>query len=116
MSDLNQLLGKLYFSEHNNRPPTFLQIVGWTPNASKPDCKRQYVYVRTVPLKVNPTLSGGSWEFDNEIITQYQNEIQNQQPCQQSTTQISTAILIDSGTFLRYQSLTIPQFKKLPAD
>lgn len=68
-------MGKFYFKEHTNCPPTFLQIVGWTKSAKDNKTKRIYVYVRKVPLIVNHRSNGGNWEFDHDIIKKYCEEI-----------------------------------------
>jgi len=105
MDTLYSALGKFYFIAHNNSPPTFLQVVGWTKGAERPEAKRQYVYVRKVPLVVRHGLGRGHWEFDDNIIKKYAMEITT--PIHKSVD--GNAIIIGGAHFLRYQGITVPQ-------
>ena len=108
METLHASLGQFYFITHSNAPPTFLQVVGWTKGAERPDAKRRYVYVRKVPLHIQNGLGGGHWQFDETIIKKYAGDITK--PLHKSTRALvdGNAIIIDGAHFLRYQSITVP--------
>jgi len=105
---LEKSLGKFYFSNHNNRPPTFLQIVGWTKGACDPNKKRVHVYVRKVPLQVVNGLNIGEWSFDKNIIREYSDEIV--QPVHKNVNGLVdfNAIISPLGDFIRFEKMTIP--------
>lgn len=102
-------LGKFYFEAHPHCPPTFLQVVGWTINATNESKKRVYVYVRKVPLLINNSPNGGYWHFDHDVIKKYQEEIQKPVHSCKSSIVSGNAILIPGGKFLRYSGITVPQ-------
>lgn len=106
METLQTALGKFYFASHINKPPTFLQVVGWTAGAERPDAKRRYVYVRKVPLHINHAHTGGSWEIDYDIIKEFATQVKSPNEIKHD----GNAIIIDGAHFLRHQSETIPQF------
>ena len=112
VDSLQDILGKFYFQSHTHCPPTFLQVVGWTVGAEREDAKRRYVYVRKVPLRVNNSPSGGKWDYDYDVIREYNEEIT--EPVYNSNSPLvnGNAILIPGGEFLRYQSITVPEFKQ----
>nr|QBK87313.1 MAG: hypothetical protein LCMAC201_02230 [Marseillevirus LCMAC201] len=109
METLHTSLGQFYFTTHSNSPPTFLQVVGWTKGAERPDAKRRYVYVRKVPLQICGGLNGsGRWEFDEDLIKRYATDITKSVHKSTDTLVDGNAIIIDGAHFLRYQSITIP--------
>jgi hypothetical protein len=108
METLQDSLGQFYLSEHSNSPPTFVQVVGWTPAAERPEAKRRHVYVRHVPLKITTKFGGGGkWEYDNDAINRYRDEIKEPiaKPSEKGVD--GNAIMIDGAHFLRYQSRTL---------
>ncbi len=111
MDTLQSALGQFYFQTHASCPPTFLQVVGWTKGAERPEAKRHYVYVRKVPLKIIHSFGGGEWQFDEEVIKKYATEITK--PIHKSTGSLvsGNAIVILGAHFLRYQSQTVPHRK-----
>jgi len=88
-------LGKFYIAVHDKAPPTFIQIIGWTKNSEKPDCKRTYFYVRKVPFNLEHTYLGGQWSFDQKIIDEYSREIKT--PITKSCGS-GTGILLNDGS------------------
>ena len=107
MNDLQKALGQFYFCEHTNNPPTFLQVVGWTPKAESENTLRRYVYVRKVPLKIIPGMNGGQWEFDQNAIEACK---KLSEPVKKNVPGLvsGNAILIDGAGFIRYSGMTIP--------
>jgi 5-formaminoimidazole-4-carboxamide-1-beta-D-ribofuranosyl 5'-monophosphate synthetase len=108
MEILQTSLGKFYFLAHDNAPPTFLQVIGWTRGAERENVHKLYVYVRKVPLKIYNYMGNGNWEYDYNIIKEFKNEIVS--PIHNSNNKLvdGNAIIIPNGNILRYQSLTIP--------
>lgn len=105
MDTLHNSLGKFYFAEHSNSPPTFLQIIGWTKKAEAPSTQRMYVYVRRVPLNVQHSHCNGRWNFNRQIIDDYSAEIKT--PLYKS---VDSAIIIPGGDHIRYRGITVPKF------
>lgn len=107
MDTLYSALGQFYFATHYNTPPTFLQVVGWTKGAENSDAKRQYVYVRKVPLRIKQNVNGGQWEFDENVIKNYAVEIKT--PIRKHSGIVAgNAIVIEGAHFIRYQGMTVP--------
>ena len=109
MENLTRAFRQFYFTEHNNNPPTFLQVIGWTYKAEVESTIRRYVYVRKVPLIIDNGLSGGSWSFDYNIIENYKTDIP--EPLKTNVPGLVTgnAILIDGADFIRYGGVTVPR-------
>jgi hypothetical protein len=105
---MESFLGKFYFKKYNNKPPTFIQIIGWTPNAENDTCIRKYVYIRKIPYIINTQTK--MWTINYNIINNYKNL---QKPVRKipRSTQYGLAILIKNGNYLRFQSETIPILK-----
>ncbi len=106
MDTLYASLGQFYFTTHSNAPPTFIQVIGWTKGAERPEAKRRYVYVRKVPFILQHGYGGGKWEFDDDAIKQYATEIT--EPIHNPKAGDGNAIVIDGAHFLRYHSITVP--------
>ncbi len=111
METLQSALGQFYFQTHASCPPTFLQVVGWTKGAERPEAKRRYVYVRKVPLNVSHSFGGGEWQFDSEVIKKYATEITKPIHKSKDLKVNGNAIVIPGAHFLRYQGQTVPQYK-----
>lgn len=109
METLQASLGQFYFQAHNNTPPTFLQVTGWTKGAEREETKRLYVYVRKVPLRVHNYMGNGEWLFDEEIIQKYATEITSPIHDNKNKLVDGNAIIIPGGDFLRYQGVTVPK-------